>query len=216
MTHRNLIIASLGSFTLASVANAAITVTTNASTWATEMANLPATYVDPGAISNVTGSGNNWTGGDGWEYFALTSTATSGAVSTTGSSPAVTALNFASSTTFAFTQFQFDFVGAEAAWGPTGTNGIYGVLFNITFTPNTSGITVTVNGTQNFTVSTPNTGVIGVYSDLLADGRIDTISFSLSSGQSAVMTGYTVGIIPAPGALALLGAAGLVTGRRRR
>jgi len=212
-----ILIASAGSLALTAAASAAFQVTQSNATWASGTSAIPVTYTDPGSIANTSGSGLSWTGGDGWEAFALTTTGNSGAVTLTGSSPSVTAINFAASSTFAFTQFQFDFVGSEQIWGPQGTDGIYSVGFNISFTPgpDTAGVTVTVNGVHNLVVNGAATGFVGVYAGAIGDGRIDTISFSLSSGQSAIVTGFTVGVIPAPGAIALLGAAGLISRRRR-
>ena len=212
-----IIIASFTSVAVASAANAAFVVTQNATTWANAMTALPVTYTDPGSIAGTTGSGVSWTGGDGWEAFSLTG-GPAGSISTTGTSPAVTALNFAASTVAPFTFFVFDFVGSEAIWGPSGTNGLYGVLFNITFSPGTAsqGVTVVVNGTQTLVASGADSGVIGVYQNSLLGPRIDTIQFTLSSGQQASLTGFTVGVIPAPGAMALLSVAGLVGTRRRR
>jgi hypothetical protein len=215
------LITALGTFGLTAAAVAAPTptfsVTTSNSTWATAVTSAPLSvnYVDPGSIANTTGSGNTWTGGQGWEVFTLTTVATSGAVSLTGSSPAVAEIDIAGSSTFAYTQFQFDFIGSEQIWGPQGTNGIYGVIFNMTFSPDTSGVSVSINGGNFMTVTTPNTGFIGVYADQVGT-RIDTVAFALSSNQSVEITGFTVAVIPAPGAMALLGVAGLVGSRRRR
>jgi hypothetical protein len=207
-------LAALGASAAAS-ASVAFDVDGSSANWATGVAALPVTYVDPGSISNTSGTGSSFGGGYGWETFALT--VYNGGVppvTLTGAAPAVSMITVGGSTSFPTTQFVFDFVGAEAAWGPSGTDGIYGILFDMNYTG--SGVSVAVNGGPMETLTAPSTGAIGVWATSLASGPIDTVTFYLALGSSATITGYTVAIIPAPGAVALLGVAGLITGRRRR
>lgn len=71
--------------------------------------------------------------------------------------------------------------------------------------PQVEGMITTDNGDGNFS------------SDVLADLMLGSIRFSYNpEGVAGGITGVTVNFVPAPGALALLGVAGLVGKRRRR
>ncbi len=208
------LIATTAGLGLTAAASAAYTVTNNFTTWSTAMTSLPVTYTDPGSISNLTGSGSNWSGGDGWEAFTLTAfNGAAPAVTTFGTAPAVLSVSINGSTVVPYTTFEINFVGNEVFWGPTGTSGIFGVSFNMTYTG--SGLAVSVNGGVYQSLAASN-GTVAIAANSTASGRIDSLLFSLGSGESATITGFTVGVIPAPGAVALLGVAGLVGGRRRR
>jgi hypothetical protein len=97
--------------------------------------------------------------------------------------------------------------------------GIYGMFIEFTTVP-TSGVSLTITwdngGTYSF--SAPTSGTISIWK---TDGtNITSVSFApnanTSGSQSIVIEEISFAFVPAPGAVALVGVAGLVGSRRRR
>lgn len=97
--------------------------------------------------------------------------------------------------------------------------GIYGMFIDFTTVP-TSGVNLTVEwdngGTYSF--SAPTSGTIAIWK---TDGtNITSVSFApnanTAGSQSIVIESISFAFVPAPGAVALIGVAGLVGSRRRR
>jgi hypothetical protein len=60
-------------------------------------------------------------------------------------------------------------------------------------------------------------GFLGAMADATgSETSISTLTLTINAGQTVALSGAYLQLVPAPGALALLGAAGIVGGRRRR
>jgi hypothetical protein len=66
------------------------------------------------------------------------------------------------------------------------------------------------------TIQNASNQFLGFYADNGVDANITSITLVVSANNSFTMTGSAFALVPAPGAVALLGVAGLVGSRRRR
>jgi uncharacterized protein (TIGR03382 family) len=207
------LIATLGAASVAGMASAAVTTYTQFSNvspngWYQDALAISGGYYDPGTFSNFNTTTNS--GGFGWETFTVS--VTNGTLSFTGGN-----LEFASSSSSVEMDVLFSFSGGTNP--PVSPNGIYGFGINFSVAPTTSNwIGVGVNGASvgNGSYGNGFVGVIATTSGAPATAPIQTVRFSFQSGSTATITGTQYAIVPTPGALALLGAAGLATARRRR
>jgi MYXO-CTERM domain-containing protein len=105
----------------------------------------------------------------------------------------------------------FSTVGSDAVWSAT-TNGI--AIADLLTAP----ITVSTNPFQSALIGSGAFGepIPSASGPNLTNSLEITLRFSLGAGDSAAFTSILVAQVPAPGAVALLGLAGLVGRRRRR
>ena len=75
-------------------------------------------------------------------------------------------------------------------------------------------ITATSTQTGNFMFTVGSSGFIGAWNN--SSRALQSVTFALQQGATLTITGITYGMVPAPGAVALLGLAGMVGSRRRR
>jgi hypothetical protein len=210
------LIATLGAATVAGMANAAVTTYTQFSNvtpngWFQDAALISGAYYDPGTFSNFNTTSN--TGGFGWEFFTVS--ATNGTIAFTGGNLVFTSTSTSNEMDVLFT---FNFAGPNA---PTGTNGIYGFGINFSLAdPTANFVGIGVNGASvgNGPYGNGFAGVIANISTPPApvNAPVSSVRFSFQAGSVATVTGTQYAIVPAPGAVALLGAAGLISARRRR
>jgi hypothetical protein len=113
--------------------------------------------------------------------------------------------------------FTFNFYDA-----PTSGTGIWGFYLGINpaLSGGASNVGLSANGTP-FNGVGPFTSFIGFLASQPADGTlpngpITSFQLTLAAGATLTATSFGYAIVPAPGAIALLGAAGLVSARRRR
>jgi hypothetical protein len=207
------LIATLGAATVAGMANAAVTTYTQFSNvspngWYQDALLISGAYYDPGTFSNFNTSTN--TAGFGWETFTVS--VANGTLAYTGGN-----LEFTSTSSSVEMDVLFSFSGGSNP--PSSPNGIYGFGINFSVAPSTSNwLGIGVNGASvgNGSYGNGFAGVLATTSGAPATAPISTVRFSFQAGSVATITGTQYAIVPAPGALALLGAAGIVTTRRRR
>jgi hypothetical protein len=216
------LIATLGTAATASVASASVTTYnqfSNAGTnpgWYQGVTSAQVTYggyYDPGTFSNWSASGTGGTAGYGWEFFTMS--IVNGSVIYTGGNLVISNTSSTAETDVTFT---FNYSGPNP---PTGTNGIYGFGINLSFAP-VSGTAVGVSANAaSVSSGTFNNGFIGVVADITApaapvNAPIASVRFSFQGGTTVTITGTQYYIVPAPGAIALIGLAGIAAARRRR
>ena len=216
-----LLIASLGATAVAGLAHAEVTTYNQFSNvgapigWYQAVVAAQGTYggyYDPGSFSNWSASGSGGTAGYGWEFFTMS--IVNGTVNYTGGNLEISNTSSTAETDVTFT---FNYSGPNP---PTGTNGIYGFGINVSFNPTANtwtGIGVNANSIGN---GSYNNGFIGVVANITTPANptnapISSVRFSFAGGTTVTITGTQYYVVPAPGALALLGAAGLVSRRRR-
>ncbi len=212
---KNLIAVSALTSALASSAYGAIAFNTvsNAS-WKTQGSGFytsptPTYYVD--TLHNIAQSGSNVTGGHGWGAF----TASPGNGSTALVADTIAPMMIISTGSGTTNNNVVTFTFSSSA-GSAPNTGLFGLFFSF----NTSGVsamTVTaVNGGTNSTSFNPgaNPAFIGIWESNF--DAIQSVSFDLAPGSTLEITQIEYGLVPTPGALALVGVAGLVGSRRRR
>ena len=215
---KNLIAISAVALTAAS-ANAAVVATDDNAVWTTGFAALYTNetfYVD--TLNNATMSGSSVTGGHGWGQYTVTSTNVTSALSITGTGAGT---NIVSTPLAVGNDNYINFNFANSS-GPAG--GLYGIGIYFTIDINPSDppaplVTATFAGSGNSNtwdtfVVDPGVNFIGFYSSNSA--RIVNLSLQFGSDVVITVQALELGLVPAPGAVALLGAAGLVGSRRRR
>jgi len=209
-------LALTGAAVVTSSATAAINVASSLTSWTSGLGTFANSWVIP---SNAPNGGYDWTSqvnsnttsgtvADDGFYYAGISFSGTGLVSTTnGSSLSITATTSAPVTvTFTFN------ANVRAA----------GFLVGAATSPPTS-ITMFVNGaalSPNVMAlnNSPSVGSNLGFFGAMASGAdvISTLTVTINAGQTVELTGAYLQLVPAPGAVALLGVAGLVGGRRRR
>ena len=207
------LIATLSTASIAGMASAAVTTynqysSTSPNGWYQDALAISGGYYDPGTFSNFNTTTNS--GGFGWETFTVS--VTNGTLAFTGGN-----LVFTATGSGVEMDVLFSFSGGSLP--PVSPNGIYGFGINFSVAPTASNwIGVGVNGASvgNGAYGNGFVGVIATTSGAPVTGPITTTRFSFQSGSVVTVTGTQYAIVPAPGALALLGAAGLATARRRR
>ena len=202
---KNQVVITAAVLALTSAANADFQYTTSYSTFQTAAGALGTVSGDLGYVS---GNATNGQAGTWGLSFTVQSSTTSLSYATpntidvsapTGAPPLPT-----------FLTFEFP----SAATFPVRGFGIYfgnavGVPYNITLYVNGDEI-----GQQ--TITTTASQFLGIYADSLLDDDITSITMSLSVNRGLSITGSAFALVPAPGAVALLGVAGLIGTRRRR
>ncbi len=198
---------------VASTAMADITTYTSQANWNTAANALTGEYTDPGSFvagSNVGGVAAVYSGG--WENFTVTAGSGGTAVWNANTSIVLTAA------AGALTSFTFNFYDAPSG----GSSGIWGfyMAFNPAMTGSGTSFNLAANGTP-FNGVGPFTTFLGWVADQPAgatfpNAPVTTFTLGVSAGQTVTITGFGFAIVPAPGAVALLGVAGLVGSRRRR
>ena len=216
---QTLFVASLA-VAVASSAGAAVTAYNNLAAWQAAASGAPAGIITAGGAVYA----NDWSGsyaptgtgtitfGGGWQQ--MTAVSTGPALSVAGTAIAVSNGTSLQNVTFTFLANSWG-----SPHGPTGTDGFYG--FGISFNNSTAtSIQIVVNNT--FDPTNPMilsvsgaSGFVGVVVDF-GGTKLSTVTFSMNSGQGFDVTGTQFAAVPAPGAAALLGLAGLVGTRRRR
>jgi uncharacterized protein (TIGR03382 family) len=216
------LIATLGASTLASVASASVTTynqysNTSPNGWYQDVLAAAGTaqggYYDPGTFSNWSASGTGGTAGYGWEFFTMS--IVNGSVIYTGGNLVISNTSSAAETDVTFT---FNYSGPGA---PTGTQGVYGFGINVLFNPSASTWTGVGVNAASIGNGAYNNGFIGIIASVPGSTDpvgppVNSVRFSFQGGTTVTITGTQYYIVPAPGAVALLGAAGLVSARRRR
>jgi len=179
-------------------------------TWEAAAVGIGGGYIIPGA---GTGAGGVY----GWAN-GVNSTTTSGTVSSddfwyagisfTASGPVLTATTNGGTLTITGS-------GVSSVTFTLDPTAVRAFGFFISTVSPTTGVSFQVNGAASPTYSaTPSVG--GFIGLVNTGGSIQTVTMSVSSGQSITLSGAAFYLVPAPGAVALLGAAGLVSTRRRR
>lgn len=106
----------------------------------------------------------------------------------------------------------FDTIGTDAVWTASSNGGFIAELLSAPISVSTGAFETMMVGSASFGEPIPN--AMGPNLDSTLD---ITLRFTLGAGDSAAFTSVLVAeVVPAPGAIALLGAAGLVSRRRRR
>lgn len=226
---KNLIAISAAALT-AATASAGFVNTTGLASWTNQGTNsgtqfpagpgysVQSIYTD--TLHNASYSAGQVTGGHGLGVYTLApSTNPAGANTSVFASGTLDNTNIGgSNTTGTPMSFTFSF---SASGGPSPANFMGGVGFNFTVTPGQSvTVTATYSGgsatTGTYTAAAAPTALfVGFWSN----GGVGIQSVTFSAGDTN--TTFTIsdiyyGLVPAPGAIALVGVAGLVGSRRRR
>jgi hypothetical protein len=211
--------AVLGAALAASTASAALVNTGSLSTWLSNAggngiasswvipSNAPNGNYDWFGQVNVTSSAAATIGDDGFYYAGISVSAGDGLSTTSGSTLSILASGAPVTVTFTFNA---NVVGAgflvSSATPPTSitvfNNGSVGTSSAIAVDPSLNG-----GGTGY--------GFFGVY-ETSSTSSFTSISITLNANQTLVLSGAYLQLVPAPGAVALLGVAGMVGSRRRR
>lgn len=210
------LIATLGAASIVSAASASFTSYTQYNNWySATLTGISTTggYYDPGSFANWTGNSTSGTAGYGWEAFSLT--VSNGTVAFTSGN-----LEFTSTSTSTVMSVVFTFDRSTAV-APTATQGVYGFGLNMSILPSGADwIGIDANGASVANGSYPNgfVGIVGTVTTPAAPTNppLTNIQFNFQAGSTVTVTGTQYYMVPAPGAVALLGAAGLVSARRRR
>ena len=221
MMTKNTILASalLGAALSASTASAALQTTGTLSTWLSGANGngILNSWILPGNAPNgnydwsgnvSSGSSTSATiGDDGFYYAGITVSGAGLSAVSSGSKLQISGAGGPVTVTFTFNA---NVVGAgflvSSASPPTSVtvfnNGLVGTSAAIAIDPSLNG-------------GGAGTGFFGVYAQSSAD-TFTSISITLNSGQTIELEGAFLQLVPAPGAVALLGVAGMVGSRRRR
>jgi hypothetical protein len=216
MNSNTIIATALVGLSLSSLASAAVFVdTTSQVAWETS---IDSVYTSPRAdyyndqFLNIAQSGSSVTGGHGWGAFTANSLNSTSVVADTIAPNMIVANNGSGQT-----QLTFNFSNSTGGLG-----GMYGVgfFFNVSSTTAVWNIVATFGSTSagvNTTFALANNW-IGFYTDSPAGALTVTFTSSLASGSNNTIEVYEAvyAVVPAPGAAALLGIAGMVGARRRR
>jgi hypothetical protein len=211
------LIASLGAASLAAAASASFTPHQQFANWYNAVNTAIGTtggYYDPGTFANWTGtSSTTGTAGYGWEAFTVS--VTNGTVAEVSGNLVFTSI---SSSSVMGVTFTFD---RSTAVAPTASEGVYGFGLNISILP--SGfdfIGIDANGASvaNGPYANGFVGIVGSVTTPPAPTNppLLNIVFDFQGGSTVTVTGTNYYMVPAPGAVALLGVAGIVGSRRRR
>jgi hypothetical protein len=157
----------------------------------------------------VNATATTVTGGYGWGSYLANGTGTVQAQNVGGAREIFT--NAGGSVLFTFNYGTNMVIPAN--------EGIYGMFVTFTTVP-TTGVSLTVEwdngGTYSF--AAPTSGTIAIWKS--TGTNITSVSFApnanTSGSQSIVIESISFAFVPAPGAVALVGVAGLVGSRRRR
>jgi hypothetical protein len=222
---KNLIAISAVALTAAS-ANAAIVAETNQANWTNgfQTTYVNSTfYVDTLGNATVGGGGASVTGGHGWGVYTLTAVATTSTFSLTGTGSGT---SIVATPTPPTNENIINFAFANNTWGAPNTGlmaiGIYFTVTNILADGSAPNVTATfsvgsgaVSGTANFTTGNNFVGFYSTANELVSQVQLQ---FGNTGGTGAIITitDIELGLVPAPGAIALVGVAGLVGSRRRR
>ena len=215
---KNLIAISAVALTAAS-ASAAVVATDNNATWVTGFQNLYTSggfWVD--TLGNATVSGATVVGGHGWGEYVVTSTNTTSALTVTGAGAARSIVATPDPITND-NYINFNFTGASGQAGGMYGIGIYFTVSAAASDPPAPLVLATFDGSGNTNswntfVVAPGVNFIGFYSDN-AEEIVD-LTLMFGNGTIITVTDLEYGLVPAPGAIALVGVAGLVGSRRRR
>jgi hypothetical protein len=220
---KNLIAISAAALT-AATASAGYTNIVSLADWTTQGSNTGTQFpAGPGyavqsiytdTLHNASYSGGTVSGGHGLGVFTLSGNANT----TVGASGSLDNTNIfgtnAGGTPFSMT-FTF-----SAGGGPSPANFLGGVGFAYTISPGQS-MSVTVNyaggnaSTGNFPASGSGSLFVGVWTS--GGTAVQSVVFSAGQPNTTItITDIYYGLVPAPGAVALVGVAGLVGSRRRR
>jgi hypothetical protein len=221
---KNLIAISAAALTAAS-ASAGYVNTVDLASWTSQGANTGTQFpAGPGysvqsiytdTLHNATYSAGTVSGGHGLGVYSLTGNANTNVFA----SGSLDNTNIGGSNTTG-TPFGMTFT-FSASGGPSPANFMGGVGFAFTVTP---GQTITV--TANYTGGSATTGTytaasaptalfVGFWSN--GGVGINSVSFTAGNANSTfTISDIYYGLVPAPGAVALVGVAGLVGSRRRR
>ena len=206
-----ILISTLGASVASSAFGAIAFNTVSSANWQTQGNGIytspaPTYYTD--TLHNIAQSGANVTGGHGWGVFTATPNANSAAVADTIAPNMIVVTGSSSPTgvTFAFSQ----------STGAAPNTGLFGVAFNFNVTTSFVLTVTAVNGGSNSTTFTASATplFVGIWESNF--DAIQSVTFSLAGIGTMEFTSIEYGLVPAPGALALVGAAGLVGSRRRR
>ncbi len=205
-------------------ANASIVKTNDNTTWTNGLMTTYAGetfYVDTLHNAVVNGGGSSVTGGHGWGAYTLTSTTTTSTFSLTGSG-AGTSIVATPSPSSNDNYINFNFASTGNATAGLYGIGIYFEVTNIAADAPAPNVTAFFSSDSNawttpFTVS-PGANFIGFYSTNNQWLQNLSLAFGNVGGTGAIITvtALELGLVPAPGAIALVGVAGLVGSRRRR
>ena len=214
---KNLIAISAAALTAAS-ASAGVTATNNNGTWTTAFQTIyPSAdfYVD--TLSNATVSGATVVGGHGWGAYTVTSTNTTSVLTISGSGSAksiVATPDPISNDNY----INFNFANSSGFAGGMYAIGIYFTVTSIANDPPAPLATAVfgnnTGATWNSFVVAPGVNFIGFYSN--SNDRVIDVTLMFGNGAVITVTDLEYGLVPAPGAVALVGVAGLVGSRRRR
>lgn len=198
-------IAIAAALSVAGSASAAFQVTSSFATFSANVAGQTNPIVF-GDLLYATGSGNNAQAGSGGLSFNANSS--TGNMSSAGGNT-VTVGNYAGAGVQVVT---ISFPGA-------GTFPVRG--FGIYYTGGTGSpftVFASINGANNSvqTVATGSNNFLGFYQDSNVGLDITNVQLVFSTGNGLTITGSAFALVPAPGAMALLGVASLVSTRRRR
>ena len=193
---------SAAALAIAGSASAAFQITTSFSTFSSGVAGGTPPIVS-GGLGYGSGSGANAQAGT----WGLTFNANS---STGDMSSTVSTVTVGSATGLQIVTFTFP---SAASFPVRGFGFYYTGGAGAPFTVFTS-----INGINQSqqTILNASNQFLGFYADDVADANISSITLVVSSGNGFTMTGSAFALVPAPGAVALLGVAGLVGTRRRR
>jgi hypothetical protein len=213
---KNFIAISAAALT-AAAANASVTSFNSLATWAAAAPSpttTPAGYTDPGTFSNgVQVNATTVTAGLGWEQFTASIIGGTLTVDTVNNT-----LSIAAGSTGAATvtwTFDHQYLPPYTAGG----DGIWAIAFNFSSLSNgnvgmeSNG--VPVNGVGPYTTFIGATINAANVPTGTAIAPFSTFSLTFAANSTAVINGSYYGIVPAPGALALLGVAGMIGSRRR-
>lgn len=195
---------ALAALGIAAGANAGFLETTSWGAFSTHVASASSMTVTQGQLGYLPSNGNYSSVNGGSFGFALN------IASTASNTLQVTTPNvLVAASSPAPQQITFSFPN-------NGTWAVRGFAFWYTAGGNVA-VLVSVNGgsATNATLTSGN-GFYGFVQDTNAGGDITSLAVTISGSDTFTITGSAFAVVPTPGAMALVAAAGLVTTRRRR